>query len=85
MDKFWTKWQLWLWKDVDFLQKLYILIFILGFSASLYAFYRDKNGKPRTPRDDRGNPPLDLKLRVRKWSENTIKKVHSKLIDYIIN
>ena len=51
------------------------LLHALGFSASLYAFYRDKKGNPRTARDDRGNPPLDLQLRVRKWSESTIKMV----------
>ena len=51
------------------------LLHALGFSASLYAFYRDKKGNPRTARDDRGNPPLDLQLRVRKWSDSTIKMV----------
>jgi len=52
------------------------LLHALGFSASLFAYYRDSKGNPRTPRDDRGNPPLDLRLRVRQWSENTITKVN---------
>ena len=51
------------------------LLHALGFSASLYAFYRDENGDPRTPRGDSGKPPIDFDLRVRKWSENTIKTV----------
>lgn len=38
----------------------------------MYAFFRDENGEPRTPRDDIGKPPIDFDLRVRKWSENTI-------------
>ena len=55
------------------------LLHALGFSASLYAFYRDENGDPRTPRGDSGKPPIDFDLRVRKWSENTIKTVILKL------
>ena len=50
------------------------LLHALGFSASLYAFFRDENGQPRTPRDEIGKPPIDFDLRVRKWSENTIIK-----------
>ena len=38
----------------------------------MYAFFRDENGEPRTPRDEIGKPPIDFDLRVRKWSENTI-------------
>ena len=36
------------------------LLFILqGFSSSLYPFWRDENGDPRTPRDSNGFPPFD--------------------------
>ena len=52
---------------------------IYEWSPSLYAFYRDENGDPRTPRGDSGKPPIDFDLRVRKWSENTIKTVILKL------
>ncbi|XP_019850941.1 PREDICTED: leishmanolysin-like peptidase [Amphimedon queenslandica] len=32
---------------------------VLGFSSSLYPWYRDENGNPRTRRDANGNPPTD--------------------------
>lgn len=36
------------------------ILHALGFSVSLYAFYRDENGEPRTPRrSDTGKPPLN--------------------------
>lgn len=51
------------------------LLHALGFSASLFAFFRDQNGAPRTPRDESGKPPINHELRVRQWSENTIRQV----------
>ncbi|XP_024887665.1 leishmanolysin-like peptidase [Temnothorax curvispinosus] len=52
------------------------ILHALGFSVSLYAFYRDENGEPRTPRrSDTGKPPLNEKLQTHQWSENTIKTV----------
>lgn len=30
-----------------------------AFSPSLFPFYRDENGDPRTPRDEFGFPPFD--------------------------
>lgn len=48
----------------------------LGFSISLYAFFRDQDGEPRTPRKpDTGKPYLDEKLQIHKWSNQTIRKV----------
>ncbi|XP_012221592.2 leishmanolysin-like peptidase [Linepithema humile] len=52
------------------------ILHALGFSVSLFAFYRDENGEPRTPRrSDTGKPPLNEKLQTHQWSENTIKTV----------
>lgn len=35
------------------------ILHALGFSVSLYAFYRDDHGNPLTPRDNKGKPPLN--------------------------
>ncbi|CAK9806829.1 Leishmanolysin-like peptidase [Anthophora quadrimaculata] len=52
------------------------ILHALGFSVSLYAFYRDENGEPRTPRrSDTGKPLLNEKLQTHQWSENTIKTI----------
>lgn len=52
------------------------ILHALGFSVSLYAFFRDEHGKPRTPRKpDTGKPYLDEKLQIHKWSNSTIRKV----------
>ncbi|PBC31857.1 Leishmanolysin peptidase [Apis cerana cerana] len=52
------------------------ILHALGFSVSLYAFYRDENGEPRTPRrSDTGKPFLNEKLQTHQWSENTIRTV----------
>lgn len=51
------------------------LLHALGFSSSLFAFYRDKQGKPLTERADDGNPSINLELQVRQWSDKTIKTV----------
>ncbi|XP_044592458.1 leishmanolysin-like peptidase isoform X1 [Cotesia glomerata] len=52
------------------------ILHALGFSLSLYAFYRDENGEPRTPRrSETGKPQLNEKLQTHQWSENTIRTV----------
>ncbi|XP_046600078.1 leishmanolysin-like peptidase isoform X1 [Neodiprion lecontei] len=52
------------------------ILHALGFSVSLYAFYRDENGEPRTPRRaETGKPTLNEKLQTHQWSENTIKTI----------
>ncbi|KAK0159574.1 hypothetical protein PV327_010670 [Microctonus hyperodae] len=52
------------------------ILHALGFSVSLYAFYRDEQGLPRTPRrSETGKPPLNEKLQTHQWSESTIKTV----------
>ena len=35
------------------------MLHALGFSVSLFAFYRDENGDPLTPRGDNGKPRLN--------------------------
>jgi len=35
------------------------MLHALGFSVSLFAFYRDQNGRPLTPREENGKPPLN--------------------------
>ena len=35
------------------------MLHALGFSVSLFAFYRDKNGDPLTPRGENGKPKLN--------------------------
>eukprot|EP00092_Neocalanus_flemingeri_P003715 GFUD01003992.1.p1 GENE.GFUD01003992.1~~GFUD01003992.1.p1 ORF type:complete len:686 (+),score=117.35 GFUD01003992.1:50-2107(+) len=50
------------------------MLHALGFSVSLFAFYRDKNGDPLTPRGENGKPKLNEELQTRQWSENTIRK-----------
>lgn len=42
---------------------------------SLFAFYRDADGNPRTKREEDGKPPINFQLQVRQWSENTIQQV----------
>lgn len=52
------------------------MLHALGFSASLFAFYRDDNGEPLTERrPDTGNPPLDEELQIHKWSERVVKNI----------
>ncbi|XP_062702031.1 leishmanolysin-like peptidase isoform X1 [Aedes albopictus] len=52
------------------------ILHALGFSVSLYAFFRDDEGNPRTPRKpDTGKPYLNEKLQIHQWSNQTIKKV----------
>ncbi|XP_018320626.1 leishmanolysin-like peptidase [Agrilus planipennis] len=50
------------------------ILHALGFSVSLFAFYRDKEGKPLTPRKpDTGKPILNEKLQTYQWSDKVIK------------
>lgn len=52
------------------------ILHALGFSVSLYAFFRDDDGLPRTPRKpDTGKPYLDEKLMIHKWSSDTIQRI----------
>jgi len=51
------------------------LLHAFGFSSSLFAFFRDKNGNPLTNRGDDGKPPINSALQVRQWSEKIIKTV----------
>ncbi|XP_011181066.1 leishmanolysin-like peptidase isoform X1 [Zeugodacus cucurbitae] len=52
------------------------ILHALGFSVSLYAFFRDDEGRPRTPRKpDTGKPYLNEKLQIHQWSNETIRKV----------
>uniref|UniRef100_A0A8D8WJ44 Leishmanolysin-like peptidase n=3 Tax=Cacopsylla melanoneura TaxID=428564 RepID=A0A8D8WJ44_9HEMI len=51
------------------------ILHALGFSVSLFAFYRDSNGDPLTPREDNGKPLLNEKLQARQWSEQVIRSV----------
>lgn len=50
------------------------ILHALGFSLSLYAFYRDKNGEPLTARvPDTGKPVLNETLQTYQWSDAVIK------------
>jgi len=51
------------------------ILHALGFSVSLFAFYRDANGYPLTAREDNGKPRLNEKLQARQWSDKVIKTV----------
>ncbi|XP_071451528.1 leishmanolysin-like peptidase [Hetaerina americana] len=51
------------------------ILHALGFSVSLFAFYRDDHGMPLTPRSKHGWPPLDEHTQVRKWSDRVVRKV----------
>ncbi|XP_059612345.1 leishmanolysin-like peptidase isoform X1 [Phlebotomus argentipes] len=52
------------------------ILHALGFSVSLYAFFRDEKGYPRTPRKpDTGKPYLNEKLQIHQWSNSTIKRI----------
>ncbi|XP_049820821.1 leishmanolysin-like peptidase [Aethina tumida] len=50
------------------------ILHALGFSVSLYAFYRDSDGNPLTERrPDTGKPPLNETLQTYQWSDSVIK------------
>ncbi|KAF6217234.1 hypothetical protein GE061_001588 [Apolygus lucorum] len=64
------------------------ILHALGFSISLFAFYRDQNGDPLTPREKNGKPVRNQKIQARQWSDKIIKtvvrknwSVHGGLID----
>ncbi|XP_068726992.1 leishmanolysin-like peptidase isoform X1 [Montipora capricornis] len=50
----------------------------LGFSAGLFAFYRDDNGAPYTPREKHGLPPYNEKYNLYQWSPKIVAKVERK-------
>ncbi|XP_041482022.1 uncharacterized protein LOC121429156 isoform X2 [Lytechinus variegatus] len=47
----------------------------LGFSHGLYAFFRDKDGEPLTPRESNGLPPFNSDTGVYQWSDQVIKEL----------
>ncbi|XP_056646340.1 leishmanolysin-like peptidase [Diorhabda sublineata] len=50
------------------------ILHALGFSVSLYAFYRDAEGRPLTQRSpETGKPPLNESLQTYQWSDKVIK------------
>ncbi|KAG9511252.1 Leishmanolysin-like peptidase, partial [Fragariocoptes setiger] len=51
------------------------LTHVLGFSVSLFAYYRDENGQPLTERGGIGRIPINPETGYPRWSERTIKKV----------
>lgn len=52
------------------------LTHVLGFSVSLFAYYRDANGRPLTPRDpSTGRIPINQETGFAQWSEATIKTI----------
>ena len=50
------------------------MLHALGFSVSLFAFYRDSSGFPLTPRGENGKPKLNEELQTRQWSDRVIRK-----------
>ncbi|XP_077584144.1 leishmanolysin-like peptidase isoform X2 [Stigmatopora nigra] len=52
------------------------IIHALGFSAGLFAFYRDDDGKPLTPRFSSGLPAFNESQGLYQWSEAVIKRVN---------
>jgi len=50
------------------------ILHALGFSVSLFGYYRDKNGEPLTKRGKDGKPDVDKTLNTAKWSEKVVKK-----------
>lgn len=52
------------------------LTHVLGFSVSLFAYYRDSNGQPLTERESVPGPiPVDPRTGYAKWSDRVIKRV----------
>ncbi|XP_076974178.1 leishmanolysin-like peptidase isoform X2 [Tamandua tetradactyla] len=51
------------------------IIHALGFSAGLFAFYRDKDGNPLTSRFADGLPPFNYSLGLYQWSDKVVRKV----------
>lgn len=50
----------------------------LGFSAGLYAFYRDTLGRPLTRRDAFGLPSYNNKTNLYQWSRNIVRRIPRK-------
>uniref|UniRef100_A0A8C3Q017 Leishmanolysin-like peptidase n=1 Tax=Chrysolophus pictus TaxID=9089 RepID=A0A8C3Q017_CHRPC len=50
------------------------IIHALGFSAGLFAFYRDDDGKPLTARYADGLPPFNESLGLYQWSDKVVQK-----------
>ncbi|XP_076858538.1 leishmanolysin-like peptidase [Brachyhypopomus gauderio] len=50
------------------------IIHALGFSAGLFAFYHDDDGKPLTPRFASGLPAFNESLGLYQWSDKVIKQ-----------
>ncbi|KAA0715559.1 Leishmanolysin-like peptidase [Triplophysa tibetana] len=50
------------------------IIHALGFSAGLFAFYHDDDGKPLTPRSASGLPAYNESLGLYQWSDKVIKR-----------
>uniref|UniRef100_A0A3B4C8F7 Leishmanolysin-like peptidase n=1 Tax=Pygocentrus nattereri TaxID=42514 RepID=A0A3B4C8F7_PYGNA len=50
------------------------IIHALGFSAGLFAFYRDDDGKPLTPRPAYGLPAFNESLGLYQWSDKVIRR-----------
>ena len=50
----------------------------LGFSAGLFAFYRNEKGVPYTPREKHGLPPYNEKYGLYQWNSKIVKKVQRK-------
>ncbi|KGL72344.1 Leishmanolysin-like peptidase, partial [Tinamus guttatus] len=50
------------------------IIHALGFSAGLFAFYRDDDGKPLTTRSMDGLPPFNESLGLYEWSNKVVVK-----------
>lgn len=52
------------------------LTHVLGFSVSLFAYYRDESGRPLTERDSIPGPiPVDPRTGYARWSEKVIRKI----------
>ena len=51
------------------------LLHVLGFSVKLYAFFRDRAGKPRTQRRSDGSPPLHSKYFLHIADTSTVARV----------
>ena len=51
------------------------LLHALGFSSSLFAFFRAPDGSPLTERQEDGKPAINNRLQVRQWSDKIIKTV----------
>ncbi|KAK6182580.1 hypothetical protein SNE40_010233 [Patella caerulea] len=52
------------------------ILHALGFTASLFAFYRDEQGNPLTPRRSLSNKPdFDQQLKMYRWSDKVVKTI----------